>query len=518
MLPLMVVLSAAAADRTVAPGESIQAALNEASPGDIITIEPGTYEEDLSTEVDGEEDRPIVVRAAEPGSVVITSAGEVLQVDHRYWRFTGLVFDGQFGSADTLDINDHADHLVLSEVEVRRSGRDCIDMGSPSGVEIRDSHIHHCLHYNRDDEVRVDAHGITGGAVQDLKIIDTDIHTFSGDAIQFDPGREAPGWNNITVQGCRLWLEPLEEDTNGFLAGQVPGENAIDTKTVPEGERATLIVADTEAWGFRDGVDFSNQAAFLLKENVDVTVRRVHVYDSEMAFRVRGATDSSPEGAVVRVESSLIHHVEVGVRYEDDLSELKLWHITFGAGVTAPFSNGDSDTASVAVINSLFLTDELPVEATQDESNSIATSDDFVDAADHDYHLVEDSLAIDAGVPITGVTQDLDGNRRVSGLGPDLGAYEWDEETDSGLFDDDTGRLGEDSDPTDSDEGADDGATDDTAEPDSPRSEPGGGVGAADRVGERGGCGCTTPISTASRMWPWLVMPLLVRRRRVYTA
>ena len=46
----------------------------------------------------------------------------------------------------------------------------------------------------------------------------------------------------------------------------------------------------------------------------------------------------------------------------------------------------------------------------------------FVDRAAHDYHLAAGSPAIDAGVPVDGLTTDLDGTPRDET--PNLGAYE----------------------------------------------------------------------------------------------
>ena len=39
-----------------------------------------------------------------------------------------------------------------------------------------------------------------------------------------------------------LWAGPLELDAHGFKAGQSPGENAFDSKTMPDGERNKLII------------------------------------------------------------------------------------------------------------------------------------------------------------------------------------------------------------------------------------------------------------------------------------
>jgi hypothetical protein len=521
MLPISLLALATtthAAEISVSPGASIQAAINEAIPGDIIVIAAGTYEEDLSTESDGTSTSPITLRGE--GEVVITAPGEVLAVDHGYWIVEDIIFDGQYGSADTLDIDDDATDLALRRVEVRRSGRDCIDMGAPDGVSIMDSQIHHCLHYDSDDEERVDAHGITGGAVTNLVIEGTDIHTFSGDAVQIDPGRTAPGWTNIVIRDCRFWLAPLEEDTNGFLAGQVPGENAIDTKTMTDGTRAVLTIEDSSFWGFRDGIDFSNQAALLFKENVDVTVRRTRIFDSEIGVRVRGPTDTRPLGAHVRVESSLLYGLEVGIRYEDDIEQLDLYHLTFGEGIDAHLVGASAEAAMLDIRNSLFFGSELPTEATAHTSNATAEYSDFEDAVHHDYHLSPDSDAIDAGEPIDGVDADLDQDVRVEGDAPDLGAFESGHVADTGDTEDtgstpDTGETDDPDDPDDPDgDGPDDSApSDDTGldTDDLPY-----GIGAADVVGEKGGCGCSSKTFHLRGLSMTLLLAanVLFRRRR----
>ena len=486
----------------VSEGESIQAALNDATAGDIIVIAEGTYSEDISTESSGSDEAPILVRAADDATVIITAPGEVLQIDNSYWTFQDLIFDGQFGTSDTIDINDGGDHTLLSRVEVRRSGRDCIDMAAPSGVTIEDSKIHQCLWFDDDEDERRDAHGVTGGAVTDLTIRDTVIHTFSGDAIQFDPGRWEPGWNNIRISGCQLWLEPLSVDLNGFNAGQVPGENAIDTKTWPDGERASLVVEDTEVWGFQNGVDFSNQAAFLIKENVEAVFKRVVVYDSEIAFRLRGPTDTRPQGAWVSVENSLIYDVDVAVRFEDNLEHLSMVFTTFGMGVEQALLPVDSEDTVPDIKNSLFVELDLPSFAAESDGNTQADADDLEDPDARDHHLTEGASAIDAGIEIEEITEDLDGGERFIGMAPDAGAYEFGQ-----VIEDDTGLM-DTGDPEEEDTGGD---VQDEPGDDEPPGDP--GIGAAESVGEKGGCGCanTRPLNPT---WAGILMLILATARR----
>jgi hypothetical protein len=49
----------------------------------------------------------------------------------------------------------------------------------------------------------------------------------------------------------------------------------------------------------------------------------------------------------------------------------------------------------------------------------------FVDIGADDYHLDADSPAVDAGVSLADVTEDLDGQARPAGAGYDIGAYEF---------------------------------------------------------------------------------------------
>src|SRR5215216_5703373 len=189
---------------SAAPFGKIQDGLSKALPGDTVTVAAGTYAEQLLTVRNGSSSAPIRVRAAGArGSVVVTRPGRVLSVGHTYFTVEGLVLDGQYGADDTVRISSAGSYLTLLNIEVRRSSRDLIDMGAPQGVLIEGSLIHHALNAAGG---RTDAHGIVAGAVRDLMVRNTEIHTFSGDGLQVDPGRAAPGWDRVTIEGCRIWL------------------------------------------------------------------------------------------------------------------------------------------------------------------------------------------------------------------------------------------------------------------------------------------------------------------------
>ena len=222
---------AQAADITLSEGEYIQDAIDGVVAGDTIELTAGTYEADeLTTMSDGSADAPITLRAAPGETVTISGSGQVLQVDHAHWVFEGIIFDGGFGTADTIKIESSGNHTRLHNVEVRNSKRDCIEMEAPVGVTISESEIHHCLFMDPDDGDRLDAHAINTGAVHSLTIENTKVHTFSGDGLHLGSGRTAPGWNDVRIDGCQIWLTALTEETAGFPTGAITGENALKPK------------------------------------------------------------------------------------------------------------------------------------------------------------------------------------------------------------------------------------------------------------------------------------------------
>src|SRR5690606_9737775 len=121
---------------------------------------------------------------------------------------------------------------------------------------------------------------------------------------------------------------------------------------------------DTVASGFRDSL-IGNAAAFNMKENVVARFDRVTVHDSEIAFRVRGATSERPRGARVAIDNAVVYDVDTAVRYEDGLAagDVTLRHVTIGGDVGAPFDDQSAlGEASVVAENVLVLGAALPVE------------------------------------------------------------------------------------------------------------------------------------------------------------
>jgi hypothetical protein len=402
-----------------APFGRIQHALNAAQPGDLVTVQPGSYTESLRSVRHGAPGKPIRLRvSAERGTVVITIRGRVLTVEHAYFVVEGFVLDGQYGAADTVRMGNGADFAILRNLEIRRSQHDLVDLEGPTGVLIEHCLLHHALNAT---DGRTDAHGIAAGPVRGLMVRNTEIHTFSGDGVQIDSERHAPGWQNVTLQDLRIWLRPLAASENGFTAGVVPGENAVDTKAATALPRATLTLRNVTAWGFRQGL-VPNMAAFNLKEHINATLDGITVYDSEIAFRVRGG-GSTAAGAWVTLKNAVVHDVQTAYRYEENVQNLRIWNNTVGQAVQRAFDAAESTSRGLNVRNLLVL-GTRPPEAGHD-SNLAVTANAFVDVAQHDYRLAAGAPAIDTGTSLSELTIDRNGLKRPVGAAPDVGAYEW---------------------------------------------------------------------------------------------
>lgn len=404
---------------TSAPFGRIQDAINVANPGDTITILPGVYEEYLVTKRNGSSSSKITIRSRDgQSSVVIRKSGRVLDITHAHIQISDITVDGLFGTSDAIKINSNGDYTYLHKLVVKNSSRDCIDMDAPQNVEIHNSLIHHCLNPANG---RTDAHGVVTGPVRNLVIKNSEIHTFSGDAFQVDPGRSSPGWNDVLIENCYFWLSPLERVTNGFAQGVVPGENAIDTKSSSSYERARITIKNSRFSGFQAGV-ISNMAALNLKENIEALVENVQISSSEIALRLRGETSSTPQGASVTTKNVIIFNVSTAVRYEDKLNGLiKLYHMSFGANINR-FFQAASATGDPLVKNSVFLSSSLPSEANS-STNIKATVSDFENVSLHNYKLSSNSSILNSVTLLPDVTTDFDGNSRSTRVLTDAGAY-----------------------------------------------------------------------------------------------
>ncbi|OZM76383.1 right-handed parallel beta-helix repeat-containing protein [Pseudonocardia sp. MH-G8] len=85
-----------------APLQTIQAALERATPGTVINLAPGEYREQVTTVREGSPDAPITIRGPEQGTdpsgryqAVLRGQGRIVSIDHSYYTLEGFTVDGQ---------------------------------------------------------------------------------------------------------------------------------------------------------------------------------------------------------------------------------------------------------------------------------------------------------------------------------------------------------------------------------------------------------------------------------------
>jgi hypothetical protein len=420
------------------PFNNLSSALNTAQPGDMVYVLSGTYNESFSTERDGVANQRITIQAHDPGNrPIVTFSGQVLVIDHSYITIDGFILDGQFGSADVVKIKDGGDNAEVRNCEIKNGVKDGIDLNEADNVLIENCEIHHFLGGTISNQV--DAHGIVATGEKNLTIRGCNIYYTSGDCFQTDPNRGYPLWDNVLIENCKLWTGPLPAGAAGWNAGEIPGENGIDTKinedAVNTSYRPKIILKQVEAYGFVEGY-INNRAAFNIKEKVDCELIAVKVYNNEIGFRLRGP--GSRGGAYVTIINTIAYDNEKTFRIEDGVEYLHIYNSTFDKGNGNEYIqavSGGYDPNGFDLRNCLFVGTKPPDAS--DPSNLSANSSFFMNMANHNYRLSSASPAIDAGDDIVEVTDDYNGNPRYSGS-YDVGAFEYN--SSSGI--DDPGETG----------------------------------------------------------------------------
>ena len=390
------------------------------SPGDSILLKRGEFwSEELILVSSGTPDAAITVSDYGNGKAPII---ERLKAVGDYVTYEGIVVDHQKLEGDAVRIRG-ARNNTLRNITIRNGTRDGIDADKADGVLIENCHIHHFLAGSFDGQV--DAHGMVFTDTTGITIRGTEVHHVSGDSFQTDPDRDRNTPDDILIEDCHFWTGPLNEDFNGlWRAGETPGENAIDTKMVKSEwgslPRMRITIKNIVAHGFiKDGF-IANRAVFNMKEKIEAIFDGVTVYDSEIAFRLRGTRGN----ANVSIKNAVIYDCEKAIRAEDNLSNLVVYNSTFGESIdrVLQFAGGSGGVDSWDWRNNAFIGD-VPSIANAPTNISVGPGS-FANPQSGDYHLASESLLIDAGQTLSAVKSDRDGVDRSAPY--EVGAYEFD--------------------------------------------------------------------------------------------
>lgn len=438
------------------PFNNLPAGINAAQPGDTIYVLPGAYyvTDNLVTPRAGTAQSRICLRVYDLNNrpVVRRSGGyvrDILLISQPYFVVDGLIFDGDLSANATgglvtiqhynqYQTGTNGDYAILRNCIVRNNQAGGINVAADH-VLIENCEIHHLLRKTSTGAMK-DAHGIAGSHQTDLTVRYCDIHHTSGDGLQTDPDITNDAgtklWDQLLIEHTRIWTGPLAADAGVYSAGEIPGENAVDTKTFEPASvvthRPQITLRNIEVFGYQRNPLMNNPAAFNIKYEVDWLIDGVTAHDNQYVFRTRGPWNNAAQGGahLTLINAVAYDNVEV-FRIERLIQNLHIDNSTF-ANNTAFSVHLDCpdgtprtcyDPVTFQLRNSLFM-GSLPREAF-DSSNRTATQADFQSAAEHNYRLSSTSAAIDAGLPLGTGLHDRTGAPRPQGGAWDVGAYEF---------------------------------------------------------------------------------------------
>ena len=389
------------------------------APGDTILFKRGqTFSGDLESSENGTAGAPITFSSFGSGNPPVLAR---VTIRGDYYTVENLTIDHKKVANDAVRIRD-GKNVIFRNLEVKNGTNDGIDADDADDLLIENCHVHHFL--NGSFSNQADAHGITATGSQRVTIRNTEVHHVSGDSFQADPRRE-PGniTNTILIEDSHFWTSPLASNfNNGWLAGQRPGENAVDTKVSISGwenaSRVTITLRNMVVHGWEKDSFIANKAVFNMKEKITAVFDGITVYDAEIAFRLRGARGN----ADTTLRNVVIYNVETAIRAEDNLANLVIHNTTFGDGINKmlQLAGGSGGTGSWDWRNNAFVGSKPSIA--NHSTNLIAPINDFQNSGQNDYHLISDATLIDQGTTIGSVLTDRDSNPR-SGI-YDVGAYE----------------------------------------------------------------------------------------------
>lgn len=110
--------SLSAAEIVLAPGDDLDAALEDVAAGDVVILRDGEWRDCvLRLEAEGTAEHPVVLRAKTPGKAILTGSSR-LQFSGRHITVSGLVFRDVTTAADIIEFRTHprrlAEHCRLS--------------------------------------------------------------------------------------------------------------------------------------------------------------------------------------------------------------------------------------------------------------------------------------------------------------------------------------------------------------------------------------------------------------------
>jgi parallel beta-helix repeat protein len=391
-----------------APWGTIQGAVDSAEPGDTIVIAGGTYA-GARIERSGTESAWITLTAAPGAAVLINSPGPNNQHDSNLeletWEGSGIVA-----------------YWIIEGLEVANAPNWGIDM---RGNE--DDHSHHFIIRNNkvhDNGVGSERTGIFTGFVDDIVIEGNESYangehgiylSNSGDRFVvrrnrlFDNMNCGLHMNGDASQGGDGTISEGVVEANTIYGNGVGGCAGINMDGVTDSIVRNNLLYDNHATGI---AIFQQDGAVCSRDNRILNNTILNAEDGRWAI-----TLSDP----ACINNKLFNNILYTAHSFRGSIELPTGSIP---GLESDF-NVVMNRFSIDDGNSVIDLSEWQALGYDNNSFIADMAQLFVDIGADDYHLDADSPAVDVGVSLADVTEDLDGQARPAGAGYDIGAYEF---------------------------------------------------------------------------------------------
>jgi len=481
LIAQFLVVGALAADVIVTDATELRAAVDNASPGDVILLQAGAYPitSTLNCDTSGTVADPIVVRAETLGDATITADTVIaFKVSAPYWTFENLDIQGICTDHSSCE---HAFQIV----------------GAADHTTIRGSRLH-------DWNAQIKANG------------------------------EDPG-------GGRVWPDDvLIEHSELYSSTGRQTANPVTPIDVVGGQR--WIVRGNFIHDFhKDGGNTISYAAFLKGHGADglfernlVACEYLHTGGVRLGLSLGGG-GSSPDYICEQGDCS-IEHLRGILRnnviarcptdvcmYLNEAVDTKVYNNTMYdcTGVDARFGVTTADVRNNVLSGSIRERDGASVTQSSNLTGMSASdwTDWFTDPANLDFTLVDGYAVVDAGENLADVTDDFCENARDDGFN-DIGAVEYDGDvacitTEPWCPDETTTTTTTTTTATATDTDTDTDTTDtDTTPTDTPTTTPTGATDtdAATEADDKGGCACANAGGPSGYAGLILLLGLLRRR------
>ncbi len=398
-----------AADFYVSPGSSITNAMAAANPGDTVHVNAGTYNENVQINKPGTSSAYITLMANGAVTINAGGAGKALRIAASY-----IVVNG-FECTNFLEgLNMRTAHIKVYNCNFHAGSSNTSTVSGSNGLT-----------------VNFDA------AIDDIDIENSNFYFNDAGGADFGCNSTTDVLTNITLVNCKFYANNCLGGTDGIGIGH-------------QGTKANITLLHCQAYdNLSDGFDL----------DAPVYMDGCIAHDNDrnggpnwgVGMKAWGHTGNPPVYGQVRLYNCLSYNnteetaggggINVGGA-NSIVSNCLVSGNTSYAGIIL------CSGSSVTIKNTIFYKEHYAISAdsdtsglTFDPSNVIfscssngalsstaaaqAKSFDpqFVSATD--FHLKNTSPCIDAGVTVSGVTKDADNNPRPSGIGFDIGPYEF---------------------------------------------------------------------------------------------